>query len=374
MACICSKQVPQELIDKIINELHDHRKSLKSCNSVCRAFRSPVDAILFRRVSLSNYRPSLSHLFEISPRVLKSVREATIHQSVESTNADVMAKAVAALVNLNTIEITSMTWVPDSYRIPAKVISALETFPIRTVTLDEVIFRDIVQFSDFMDTFSSVENISLKHVYCHIVSKNDKTLISSRTNVIRSLHLSVNEISSNVLRMVADGGLGSLANLKSLTCEGHPKGKEVPPLLALVQNPSLQDLCVNGDIPVISLSHIETLVIHLAKEANTMEFRTSLGLWTDCLACGEESSLKKVTIHLSLKHQISVNDAKQWAVLDKVLLASRFPELASFRVILKATAGVDAEQTKELIKSHCPFLCTWNVCALDIDGSPERSE
>ncbi|KAK0239434.1 hypothetical protein EDD85DRAFT_450053 [Armillaria nabsnona] len=367
MACISSQQVPQELIDKIVNELHDHRKSLKACKSVCRAFRSPAEAILFRRVSLSR-RASISRLFEVSPGLLNSVREATINESVESTNGDVTTKAIAGLVRLNTIDITRMTWVPDSHRITLAVVSVLRTLLIKTLTLDEVIFRDIIQFAGFMDTFPAVENISLKHVYCHIVSKNDKAPISSRTNVIRSLHLSVNEISSNVLRAVADGSLGSLAELKSLTYVGNPKGKEVPPLLALVQNPSLQDLCVNGDIPVISLSHIKTLVIHLA---HTQEFHTSLSLWTDCLACGEESSLNKLTIHLDVKHQLSANDAKQWAVLDKVLSASRFPELASFRVILKVTGGIDAEQTKELIKTHCPILCTRNVCTLEVEGSSD---
>ncbi|PBK93315.1 hypothetical protein ARMGADRAFT_1063386 [Armillaria gallica] len=368
MACISSQQVPQELIDKIVNELHNHRKSLKACKSVCRAFRSPAEAILFRRVSLST-SSSISRLFKISPGVLNSVREATIYESVESTDGDVMTKAIAALVKLNTIDITRMTWVPDSHRITPAAVSVLRTLPIKTLTLDEVIFRDIIQFAGFMDTFPAVENISLKHVYCHIVSKNDKAPASSRTNVIRSSHLSVNEISSNVLRAVADGSLGSLSELKSLTYVGNPKGKEVPPLLALVRNPSLQDLCVNGEIPVVSLSHIKTLVIHLAKAAYTQEFHTSLSRWTDCLACGEESSLKKLTIHLNVKHQLSANDAEQWAVLDKVLSASRFPELASFRVILKAAEGIDAEQTEELIKTHCPTLCTRNVCTLEVEGS-----
>ncbi len=105
--------------------------------------------------------------------------------------------------------------------------------------------------------------------------------------------------------------------------------------------------------------------------ANTQEFRTSLSLWTNCLACGEESSLNKLTIHLGVKHQILANDVEQWAVLDKVLSASRFPELASFRVILKAAEGIDAEQTKELIKTHCPTLCTRNVCTLEVEDSSD---
>ncbi|KAK0211651.1 hypothetical protein IW262DRAFT_1413597 [Armillaria fumosa] len=373
MACISSKQVPQELIDKIVNELHDSRKSLKACNAVCRAFHSPAVAILFRSVSLSS-GSSIDRLFKVSPGVLNSVREAGIYESVGSMDADLMEKAVAALVNLRAIQITRMTWVQDSYRITPAVVSALRTLPIKTVTLNEVIFRDIVQFACFMDTFPHAENISLKHVYCHIVSKNDKAPISSRTNVIRSLHLSVNEISSNVLRTIADGSLGSLEQLKSLTYVGKPKGKEVPPLLTLIQNPSLQDLSVNGDIPVVNLSHIKTVVIHLAKVAYTTEFRTSLGHWTECLACGEESSLNNLTIHFDVRHQISVNDAKQWAVLDKALSVSHFPELVSFRVILKAAAGIEAEQTKELIETHCPNLCTRNVFTLAIEDSSDTQK
>ncbi|KAK0496711.1 hypothetical protein EDD18DRAFT_1163566 [Armillaria luteobubalina] len=373
MACIYSKQVPQELIDKIVNELHDHRKSLKACSAVCRAFHSSAVAILFRWVSLSR-SSSFDCLFKASPGILNSVREAGIYESVGSMDDNVMAKGVAALVNLKAIQITRMTWVPDTHRITPAVVSALRTLPIKTVTLKEVIFRDIVQFAGFMDTFSGAEHISFKHVYCHIVSKNDKAPISSRTNVIRSLHLSVNEISSNVLRNVADGSLGSLEQLKSLTYVGNLKGKEVPPLLTLIQNPSLQDLSVNGDIPVVNLSHIKTLVIHLAKVAYTMEFRTSLGHWTDCLADGEESSLNNLTIHFNVEHQISSNDAKQWAVLDKVLSTSRFPELVSFRVILKAAAGIEAEQTKELIETHCPTLCTRNVFTLDVEDSSDTQK
>ncbi|KAK0196438.1 hypothetical protein F5146DRAFT_1011486 [Armillaria mellea] len=145
----------------------------------------------------------------------------------------------------------------------------------------------------------------------------------------------------------------------------------VPPLLTLIQNPSLQDLCVNGDIPVVNLSHIKTLVIHLTKVASTTELRTSLGLWTDCLTGGRESSLRKLTIHLDVKHQISANNAKQWAMLDKALSASHFPELVSLRVTLKAAAGIEAEQTKELIETHCPILCTRNVFTLEVEGSSD---
>lgn len=242
MACISSKQVPQELIDRIINELHDNRNSLESCKSVCRAFRSPVEAILFRRVAFSSYRSrDLSRLFESSPHVLTYIREVTFHETVYSS-----ADAVGALVMLSILRIRCMTWFPDTYRIPAEVMSAFATLPIRTLVLDQVIFRDILHFESFMDAFSGVENISFKDVYCNLVSKNDNPPVSPRTNFIRSLELSVNEISSNVLRMVADGRLGSLTKLHSLTCVGSPKGKEIPPLLSLVQNPSLQYLRVEG--------------------------------------------------------------------------------------------------------------------------------
>ncbi|KAK0196452.1 hypothetical protein F5146DRAFT_1152329 [Armillaria mellea] len=367
MACISSQHVPQELIDKIVNELHDHRKSLKACKSVCRAFRSPAEAILFRRVSLTS-TSSICRLFKVSPGVLNCVRELAIYESTHSwgREAKVIPKAIAALVKLHTTEITRMTWVPNSDRITPAVVSVLRTLPIKTLTLNEVIFRDIVQFAGLMDAFPSIENISLKHVYCHLVSKNDKAPVSSRTNVIRSLHLSVNEISSNVLRAVADGSLGSLTELNSLTYVGNPKGKEVPPLLTLIQNPSLQDLRVNGDIPSVNLSHIKTLVIHLAY---TQERRTSWKLWMDCLTCGEESSLNELTIHLEVQQQISAHDAQQWVVLDKVLSTSRFPELASFDVILKVAAGIDAEQTKELIETHCPTLCARNVCTFKVEDA-----
>ncbi|PBK93311.1 hypothetical protein ARMGADRAFT_156668 [Armillaria gallica] len=365
MACISSKQVPQELIDRIINELHDNRKSLESCKSVCRAFRSPVEAILFRRVAFSSYRSrDLSRLFESSPHVLTYIREVTFHETVYSS-----ADAVGALVMLSILRIHCMTWFPDTYRIPTGVMSAFATLPIRTLVLDRVMFRDILHFSSFMEAFSGVENISFKDVYCNLVSKNDNPPVSPRTNFIRSLELSVNEISSNVLRMVADGRLGSLTKLHSLTCVGSPKGKEIPPLLSLVQNPSLQYLRVEGDIPVVNLSHINTLVIHLTNEDldESDDFSTSFKSWTECFASTEELSLKKLSILLDLMHRISADAAKQWVMLDKVLLASRFPELTSLRIILKAPAWIDVKQAKELIQSNSPTLCTWNVCTWEVE-------
>ncbi|SJL12318.1 uncharacterized protein ARMOST_15741 [Armillaria ostoyae] len=369
MACISSKQIPQELIDRIINELHDNRKSLESCKSVCWAFRSPAEAVLFRRVSFDSYRSGdLSRLFESSPHVFSSIREVTFNETVY-TSVD----AVRALAMLSILRIRCMTWFPDSYRIPAEVISAFATLPIRTLVLEEVIFRDIVHFSSFMDTFLGVEDISFKHVYCNLVSKNDNPPVSPRTNFIQSLELSVNEISSNVLRMVADGRLGSLTKLHSLTCVGSPKGKEILPLLSLVQNPSLQYLKVEGDIPVVNLSHINTLVIHLTNENldESDDLITSFKSWTDCFAGAEELSLKKLLILLDLTHRISADAAKQWVMLDKVLLASRFPELTSLRVKLKAPAWIDVEQAKELIQSNSPTLCTWNVCTWEVEASNE---
>ncbi|KAK0196448.1 hypothetical protein F5146DRAFT_3784 [Armillaria mellea] len=372
MACISSKLVPQELIDRIINELHDDCKSLKSCKSVCRAFRSPAEAILFRRVSFDSYcSGDLSRLFASSPHAFTYIREITFNETVYSS-----VDAVKALVMLSTLRIRCMTWVPDSaYRIPAEVMSAFATLPIKTLVLDEVIFRDILHFSSFMDTFSGVENISFKHVYCNLVSKNDNPPVSPRTNFIRSLELSVNQISSNVLRMVSDGQLGSLTKLHSLACVGSPKGKEIPPLLSLVQNPSLQYLQVEGDIPVVNLSHINTLVIHLRNENldESDDLITSFKSWTDCFSGAEEFSLKKLSIHLNLLHRISADTAKQWTMLDKMLLVSRFPELTSFRIKLQVSEGIDVEQAKELIQSNSPTLCTWNICTWEVEvGDKDR--
>lgn len=263
-----------------------------------------------------------------------------------------------------------MTWFPDTHRIPAEVMSAFATLPIRTLVLDELMFQDILHFSSFMDNFPGVESISFKHVYCNLVSKNDIPSVSPRTNFIRSLKLSVNEISSNVLRMVSDGQLGSLTKLHSLTCVGSPKGKEIPPLLSLVQNPSLQYLQVEGDIPVVDLSHINTLVIHLTNEniEELDDFISSFKSWTDFFAGADEFPLKKLSIHLNLVNRISADTAKQWAMLDKEFVASRFPELRSFRIKLKADVYVPVEQAKELIQSHSPTLCTWNVCTWEFEA------
>ncbi|KAK0211306.1 hypothetical protein DFS33DRAFT_1271133 [Desarmillaria ectypa] len=97
--------------------------------------------------------------------------------------------------------------------------------------------------------------------------------------------------------------------------------------------------------------------------------------WFPCLlgllGCGEELSLKKITIRLNLEDLISAKDATQWAMLDKLLSQSRFPELASLRVILKTTADIDADQTKEVIRSPCPTLCTRNVCIWEVEASSD---
>ncbi len=110
-------------------------------------------------------------------------------------------------------------------------------------------------------------------------------------------------------------------------------------------------------------------MIHLTNEDldESDDFSTSFKSWTDCFASAEELPLKKLSILLDLVHRISADTAKQWVMLDKVLLASRFPELTSLRIILKAPAWIDVKQAKELIQSNSPTLCTWNVCTWEVE-------
>ncbi|KAJ7468238.1 hypothetical protein B0H11DRAFT_2045989 [Mycena galericulata] len=80
--------IPQELIDCIIDELHDI-ESLKSCTLTARSFRDPSQRKLLRSLTLQ-YSPNYSAVYSLlkkSPHIAKYVKRLTIRMHHDTSGA-----------------------------------------------------------------------------------------------------------------------------------------------------------------------------------------------------------------------------------------------------------------------------------------------
>lgn len=106
-------RLPQEIIDVVIDHLHDDSVSLRNCSVVCKAFYGPSITHIFRTATLRSHTmdedtgPYLCHAFERlierSPHIAFHVREIQILQGSMLRSRDRRYKAWAILDGTGTL-------------------------------------------------------------------------------------------------------------------------------------------------------------------------------------------------------------------------------------------------------------------------------
>ncbi|KAK0475572.1 hypothetical protein IW261DRAFT_1567972 [Armillaria novae-zelandiae] len=159
-------QIPQELIDTIVDEVH-HSSDLKSCSLVNRAFSSRTRVRLFRHVNLGYRRYSWNTVFTkfhelcvSSLRLSASVKILTItqcHITTPPSTSGILDLIIQSLPNLAVIKLFHV----DIGCFLNGPIACLSSHSLLGIHLDSVAFDNIDQFYDLLSGSPRLKSLTL---------------------------------------------------------------------------------------------------------------------------------------------------------------------------------------------------------------------
>ncbi|KAK0439617.1 hypothetical protein EV421DRAFT_1905905 [Armillaria borealis] len=371
-------ELPQELVDDVVDRLHDDPKALKVCSLVCHAFCARSRRHIFRTVSLVNEKRCIDFcdLCQKSLYISRSV--AILHVSTNSVVEKLLkSKLLGSFVILHSATFRTVDF--DTDRLPYHCFSAISS--IRSITLAGVTFRDIVHFSTSLSYLTLLKKMN---VYAIDIRLAGQVLPNSNGTVrrprVQDLKLSCNLRDGPVLEAFANGDLISLRGLRNLSTMFCPQN--ILHLERLIQTPSLQVLGVKGLQPAdlgsrdpLSLGNVHTLVLQINWYPDDSHL-SAVRWWTRCLAISP--SLRRVTILYDIRPPFSNPDHPRddnnedyarltWMNLDRVFSEKTPFTLQSFRMTLctDLVAKEDKLELKEYMEDMFPGIQA--RCKLRVD-------
>ncbi|KAK0482703.1 hypothetical protein IW261DRAFT_1049791 [Armillaria novae-zelandiae] len=353
--------LPQELLDAIIDKLQLDRKSLIACSLASRAFLPRTRFHLFRKIVLNEtFCQHFHKLLVSSPKIARNVTDLTFFG--DAFKQRLVLPVIHSLVSLSTLSLQDMDF-DDVPKYNAGIFDAFSRLPIKHISMLSLSFRD---FSTAIRTsFPVMQSLTMWDV----VGQSNPTA-SPQSCSLQVLKFHLHEIGKSILNSIARGGLGSLDHLHTLSTSGYPRNGDFSLFLKLVRTPSLQTLelkdlqCDDDSFAAptpISLSHLRSIVFHVIQFGSDRPRNQGVGIqWlTDCfaLAHNPDASAQNIIIKYSLfvgAEYVSVYEQKKWAALNEVLSRSPVASLISVRVIVRRYH--DRAQTFDTIMDNCPCL------------------
>ncbi|KAK0211353.1 hypothetical protein DFS33DRAFT_373605 [Desarmillaria ectypa] len=333
-------ELPQELVDDIVDRLHDDSEALKVCSLICHAFCARTRGHTFRTVSLVNEKRCIDFCSLCQKSLYISRSVAVLH--VSTTNVVKMLlefELLGLFANLHSATFRSVDFDGLPYHCFATISS------IQSITLAGVTFLDIVHFSTSLSYLTSLKKMNVYTI--RLVGQAVPNLNGAvRCPRVQDLKLSCNLRDGPVLEAFANGDLISSKSLRILSTVFCPQN--ISHLERLIQTPSLQVLRVTGLQPAdlgsrnpLSLGNIHTFVLQINWYPDDSHL-SAVRWWTRCLAMSP--SLKRVTIlydtrpPFSNPHHPDNNNEDvarlTWMNLDRVFSEKSPFTLQSFRVTL----------------------------------------
>ncbi|KAK0214276.1 hypothetical protein EDD85DRAFT_963141 [Armillaria nabsnona] len=213
----CLPELPQELIDLIIDELQTDIHTLRASALAGRVFLHRARTHLFRQLVLAPPSPA-SSLRKCRPpfsspplSVLRYVRKLRLiglgNRDKEQWDPAELHTILDALTNLQELSIVNV----DALVLKL-VQSALSSKPLDTLFLNVLRFEDRDGFYSLIRSFSRLKHLSLHQFQCDSPSSPPSSLITP--NELDTLELAYHSYGSDVAEMLVD--LRSLRGLKTL--------------------------------------------------------------------------------------------------------------------------------------------------------------
>ena len=173
--------IPQELVDKIIDEAHDDRNVLKACSLVCWAWLPRSRSHLHRTVTLyhQNCRihPSQTRIistFLSLPAISEYTQELLLegktdyglHHSNKQDDIDngkLFWRALARFAHVKTLRITRLFWVSHSLDNKNRLCAAFPSVTDLNVYMSD--FADAKEFLSFLTAFPRLACLRVERVF-----------------------------------------------------------------------------------------------------------------------------------------------------------------------------------------------------------------
>ncbi|KAK0213174.1 hypothetical protein DFS33DRAFT_1269800 [Desarmillaria ectypa] len=357
----CLPELPQELIDLIIDELQADVHTLRASALAGRVFLHRARTHLFRQLVLAPPLPSSSlkkcrpPFSSPPPSVLRYVRKLRLiglgTRGKEQWVSTELHSILDALVNLRELSIVNV----DALVLKL-VQSALSSKPLDTLFLNVLRFEDRDGFYSLIRSFSRLKHFSLHQFQCDSPSSPPSSLITP--NKLDTLELAYHSYGSDVAEMLVDSK--SLRGLKMLVVRPASTDdlESIGSILDATKD-SLERLDVGAmrmisrpgtshGLPCLNLRHLQSLLLSIS---DSPVHQPLFRWWTDTLGTWDGPyQLEELVINVGVHfYDADVEESdvsshffaepSQWVELDKVLTRSQMRELRKVLVRMQLREG-----------------------------------
>lgn len=351
-------ELPQELIDLIIDELQTDVHTLRAGALAGRVFLHRARTHLFRQLVLAPPLPASSLRKCRSPSsspplsVLRYVRKLRLiglgNRGKEQWDPTELHSILDALTNLQELSIVNV----DALVLKL-VQSALSSKPLDTLFLNVLRFEDKDGFYSLIRSFSRLKHFSLHQFQCDSPSSPPSSLITP--NELDTLELAYHSYGSDVAEMLVD--LRSLRGLKTLLVRPASTDdlESIGSILDATRD-TLERLDVGAmrmisrpdGLPCLNLRHLQSLSLSIS---DSPVHQSLLRWWTDALGAPDEAyQLEELVINVGVHfYDADVEESDvtshffaesyQWEELGKVLTRSQMRELRKVVVRIQLREG-----------------------------------
>lgn len=381
--------LPQELLDKIVDELHDEFSALSVCALSSSRLHRRATLHLFSDITLtpSNYQKFIELTFR-SPYLTRYVRTLRLfggkldgHQYLVTAND--LPPLLHRLDNVRDLHVHSAFLGRSLVDRNPALQRALLTLPLHNLHLDQVFFSDTEELLDAVASFPALRRL---HIGTLLSAPFPSTLPTARVLNLTALSVDLDK-NGRLMHTLLSSPLGN--NLRTLTINGCTAYDVATVNGLLVRCPSLRKLVVGKSQLCTSfqrtfwmgesVGHGQALEVGRVKELeiSVSDFHTQLQWWVDAFRGARYSNVEAKLETVVIRVDMQLEEAKmgrsrsrswfqpgRWRALDEAL--SKLPSLARVtlevdELMRESFQDVVVRECQELGKRCCLDVRNWSM-------------
>lgn len=351
---------PQEIVDIIIDHLHDDPETLRKCSLVCQSWLPSTSLHIFprticlppRKMRRKNWAAGMPLKTFVTPRIVRHTQKLTLTGFADGKvfpcslvnffeALDQIPNLRSLTVDLENVHITY----PSSDSLPRATLSRMGTRHIHTLAISGACNPDFLLVLALIQRFDHILRLTLSHSILTIPSNRRRVVYKTRVDAIQCYKCFGRQVSALVKDCV------KTESLLSIVIDGERDQSHDCGLSSLVdRTPNLEHLTyaasndTRGPLRRIPPS-LQSIAIRQAWDEhvsmNAWKWELILRRLALCPA-----TIKAITVHLDIRNlllKLRTRDADtmflktigpmDWGALGKTL--TRFPSLSALHVVLR---------------------------------------
>lgn len=238
-----ARNLPQELTDIIIGNLHGDRRTLRTCSLVCRSWLPTSYQHLFRRVELwppnSYYArsirkafPHCQRLYSIllnSPHVANYIQELKVYEG-QIVNHEhwigtdqTLPLVLRSLTNLKRIEFTRLLWNDLPLDLRRSICGVLELPSLTVIEIEDSRFACMHDFLSILRHAGGQTGLSLSHIHtsyygnrCRVEEEEERLDSHQQQRSLDNLRLGLDQYSIFINWLLAPQSPSDVSHIHTL--------------------------------------------------------------------------------------------------------------------------------------------------------------